>query len=162
MKTFLLAAVFAAITAAPSFAQNAPPPPGPMASMSPAQRQQMRANFTQMRQLHEQFRTQVLGDLSPSHRALLSQIAGQIATASDPRSAYDSGVQRLDAALSAGEKQRILAAASSMRSKMIAMRKNMPHFNRPHRSGNRRARPRHTMTAGRILMMLTGSRGHGI
>ncbi len=136
MKRLLLAAALAALTAAPAAAQH----PGPMTShMSSAQMQQMR-------QMHQQLRAQLLNDLTPAHKALLAQVAGRLATSTNPD--YDAAAARLDAALSPAEKTHILSAASAMRAKVQSMMpKDHPAMGGEH------------LTPGGILLMLTG--GHG-
>lgn len=134
MKHVMLAALLAAFAAAPAAAQM-----HPMPQMSPAQMQQMR-------QMHEQLRTQVLGYLTPAHKALLAQVVGDLATTANPN--YDAAASRLDAALSPAEKKNILGAASEMHTRMQAMSPNMP------------SPP--PMTAGGILLMLAFGHGPGM
>lgn len=114
MKYIILAAALAASLAAPGFAQTQ----APMPAMSAAQMQQMR-------QMHEQLRSQILGYLTPSSKALLAQIAGELATSPNPN--YDAAASRLDGALSATEKKNILDAANVMRAKMRSMMSSMPN-----------------------------------
>jgi len=78
-------------------------------------RQQMRANFQQMEQLHKQLRAQVLGALTPAHKQLLATIAGNLAISASPD--LKAAVKQLDAALSPSEKSAILNADKQMREK---------------------------------------------
>ncbi|HLI97325.1 MAG TPA: hypothetical protein VKT72_14750 [Candidatus Baltobacteraceae bacterium] len=151
MKTAFFAAVAAlTLTAVPAVAQVAPPPPGmPNAAM--------RQRFDQMRQrmehVHQTARAAMLNALTPAHKALLAQIAGQLATATAPD--FDAAAARLNAALSSGEKQAIMNAAQTvhtqMQSEMESMRSAMPspppgagghmmmmrvHRNEPHDAGH--------------------------
>jgi hypothetical protein len=130
-------------------------------SPSPQMRQQMRADFQQMRKLHEQYRAQVLGALTPAHKELLASVVGQLAIAAspDPRAA----VAKLDAALSTSEKTAIVNADTQFRSAMKTQFQQMraahpwPSPNgspRPHRS-----RRSYTPDAGRILLAMAGGRG---
>lgn len=144
MKYVIVAAVLAASLAAPAFAQMQ----APMPAMSAAQMQQMR-------QMHEQLRSQILGYLTPASKALLAQIAGELATSPNPN--YDAAASRLDGALSATEKKNILDAANAMHAKIRSMMSTMP--NRP---------PGHPMmddknrqlTAGGVVLM--AAVGHGM
>jgi hypothetical protein len=88
----------------------------------------MRQMHAQMRQIETQARTQIIGSLTPAHRALLANVVGQLAISSTPD--FRSAAQRLDAALSPNEKQAILSAETSARSQMRTafqqMRSQMP------------------------------------
>ena len=160
MKRLLLSLAFAAAVfpVAASAQQNPAGPPNPP---SAAQRQQFRAKFEQVRKLHEQYRAQVLGALTPAHRQLLAQIAGNLAVASRPD--YRAAVAQLDAALSPGEKSAIMAAEQNMRSQMKSMMADMPHPQWTQKNGppaNRGKRKMHQRTAGGILLGVAG--GHGM
>ncbi len=128
-----------------------------------AQREQMRTNMQQMRKLHEQFRAQILGALTPEHRQLLASIAGNLAIADKPD--IRAAAKQLDEALSPGEKSAILADAKAMhdqmRAQMQAMRAAHPW---PQRSGAPKAREgkreHHAPTAGGILLMVAS--GHSM
>lgn len=158
MKRLLLSLAFAAAVfpVAASAQQNPAGPPNPP---SAAQRQQFRAQFEQMRKLHEQYRAQVLGALTPAHRRLLAQVAGNLAVASHPD--YRAAVAQLDAALSPGEKNAIVAAEQNMRSQMKSMMANMPHPQWTQKNGppNRGKHAMHQRTAGGILLEVASGRG---
>jgi hypothetical protein len=122
----------------------------------------MRANFQQIRTLAKQYRTQVLGALTPAHKQLYASVVGNLAIAAspDPRAA----AEKLDAALSTGEKTAIVNADSQFRSaiktQFEAMRAAHPW---PTPSGSPRPYRSHkprTPDAGRILLALAGGRGH--
>jgi hypothetical protein len=161
MKHAILAAALAAFTPAVAGAQqSAMPAASARPMMTPAQRQQMRAMRTQFMQMHRQLRSQVLSDLTPAHKALLSQVAGQLAVSPDPN--FDAAANQLDAALSADEKQKIVSAAQSMRSRLRSMVQSMPlppmgGRGMMERRGMRMENGR--MTAGGIVLMLAV--GHG-
>lgn len=149
----LLAALSA--TAAPTLAQTTAPTP------SPAMRAQFKAMRSHMMQIHTTERSQILGALTPANRSLLASIAGQLATSVTPD--YKGAVTRLDSALSASEKQRIISAAQAahtqQRSLMQSMRAAMPHP----QNMQRPARPhwkhvQRTPDAGRILLGLAAGR----
>jgi hypothetical protein len=125
-----------------------------------ADRAHMRADMDQMRKLHDQFRAQTLGALSPEHRRLLASIAGSLAVAEHPD--YRAAAQQLDAALSPSEKSAILAASKQMRDQMKQMRASMPHAPQDKRPTGQWAKKRehHEPTAGGILLGVAG--GHGM
>lgn len=148
------------------FAQ-AQPPPG--SGGTPWQRPgsgEMRQNMQQMEALHKQFRAKILGALTPAHRNLLASVAGQLAVSTNPDP--KAAIQKLDAALTGGEKQAILNAAQSFMSQQRAMREqalakmraanpNMPSP-RPRPSGMQRTR--RAPDAGALLLMVaTGGPG---
>ncbi len=157
MKTgFFSVVAVLALTAAPAFAQVPPAPPGmPNAAM--------RQRFDQMRQrvdqIHQTARTAMLNALTPAHKALLSQIAGRLATANAPD--FDSAAARLNAALSGTEKQAILNAAQTAHAQMLStmdsMRSAMP--SPPPGAGGHQMmmRIRHNAPhdAGHILLLMT-------
>jgi basic membrane lipoprotein Med (substrate-binding protein (PBP1-ABC) superfamily) len=156
MKRLFLSLALAGTVAMPiaASAQQAPPSPP-----TQAQREQMHATFEKMRTLHDQFRTNVLGALSPAHRQLLAQVAGNLAIAEKPD--YRAAAQKLDAALSPSERNAIMSADQQMRSQMKSIMANMPkpqwaHGNGapPHRMGQR-----HQPTAGGILLGIAAGRG---
>ena len=123
MKYVMTAALLLSLgAAAPVLAQGTPPTP------TPAIRQEFRQMHQQMRQIHTQARTEILNALTPAHKSLLASVAGQLATSVNPD--YDAAANRLDSALSAGEKQKIVAAAQSAMAKgralMESMRAQMP------------------------------------
>jgi hypothetical protein len=164
MKRLFLSIALAAMACLPVAvsAQQAPPQPP-----TQAQRDQMRAAFDQVRKLHEQFRSQVLASLSPSHRELLAKVAGNLAISDKPD--YRAAAQQLDAALSPSEKSAIMNADQQMRAQMKSMMANMPKPQWAQRSGNA-PRPQgshkpHERTAGGILLGVAGGHdmmmGHG-
>lgn len=156
MKNFAIIGLLAALTAtaAPSLAQGVAPTP------NAAMRQQFQAMHARMQQIRSTERSQILGALTPAHRALFANIAGQLATSATPD--YKGAAGRLDAALSAGEKQAIVNAAQSAREQrrtlMQSMRSQMPsQMNRPPMP-DRMQHAKRTPDAGRILLGLTGGR----
>lgn len=163
-KLFVLFAMLAFVPVL-AFAQ-AQPPPGPGTPWQRPGSGEMRQNMQRMEAMHKQFRAQILGALTPAHRNLLASIAGQLAVSTNPDP--KAAIQRLDAALTAGEKQAILNAAQSFRSQQRAMREqaiakmraanpNMPSP-RPRPSGMERMR--RTPDAGALLLMVaTGGPG---
>ena len=169
MKRLLLALTLAIGVPAVAFAQQGPPPPnGPgmgWHSPSPAMRAQMRADFQKMRALHQQFRAQVLGALTPAHKQLLASVVGNLAIAAspDPKAA----IKQLDDALSPSEKTAILNAAKSFHEQVAMQMKQMrANFPRPIPSGavvmKRRSKwmhGKHTPSAGGILLMAATGRG---
>lgn len=173
MKTsvFITAVALSAVMTATSFAQEPPPgppgPPGPMATPNAQMRQQFQAAHKQMEQIHAQERSQVLGALTPAHRQLLATVAGQLATSTTPD--YRAAAQKLDAALSASEKQAIVSASQTarqqMRAQMESMRQRMSQMGGPPdtrgpmvmRSGTEQQG--RTPSAGEILLRVAMSGG---
>jgi hypothetical protein len=157
MKRLLLSLALAGTVAMPlaASAQQAPPSPP-----TQAQRQQMHANFEKMRQLHEQFRAKVLGALTPAHRQLLAQVAGNLAVSTKPD--YRGAAKQLDAALTPAERNAIMSAAQQMRSQMKSIVAGMP---KPQWMGHNGGPPpphmaeHHQATAGGILLGVAGNRG---
>lgn len=162
MKKFAIIGIFAALaaTAAPTLAQNAPPTP------NPAMRQQFQQIHSRMQQIRTAERSQILGALTPANRSLLATVAGQLATSVTPD--YKGAASRLDAALSAGEKQAIINAAQSARTQMHSMMQSMraqmpaqPNRPAPPEMGEHHAQ--RTPDAGRILLGLAiGGEGMGM
>ncbi len=74
----------------------------------------------QMMQVHQALRTAALNALTPAHKQLLATVAGQLAVADTPD--VKAAAAELDAALSNGEKQAILAAAAQAHDQMKAQR----------------------------------------
>lgn len=108
------------------------------------------AQMQQLRQMHMQVRSQILGYLTPAHKTLLAQIAGQLAISPNPD--YDGAASRLDAALSPSEKQNVMNAANAAMAKMRAMM--AAH------SGSMMPQHMEHMTAGGIVLMVAV--GHGM
>ena len=158
MKRLFLALALVLAVPAMAGAQQASGSPGP------AMRQQFRADKQQMMKLHQQFRTQVLGALTPAHKQLYATVVGNLAIAAspDPRAA----AKQLDAALSASEKTAILSANAQFMTAMKSMwQQMMANHPWPKPSGSPRPKrgggPRkpHTPDAGEVLIGMAG--GHG-
>lgn len=156
LTAILLSFLFLAPVAA--LAQQGPPP-GPM---SGGMHGDMRGNMKQMREAHEAFRRQVLTALTPANRQLLANVVGELAIADkpDPKAA----AAKLDAALSSGEKQAILADAKQAMDKMKAERQQRMQAwqsahpdatPRPKRSPRGERSP-HTPDPGMILLIVSG------
>jgi hypothetical protein len=160
---FLSTILAVAACGLPAMAQTPAPGPTPNAAM----RQQFRQMRTQMQQIHSAERSQMLQALTPSHRQLLASIAGQLATSATPD--YRAAVQRLDGALTSSEKQAILAAAQSARSKQRSLFESMrSQFEQSHPNMHvRRMEPssgmhRHAPDAGAMLLRtMTGGSNFG-
>lgn len=149
-----------ATSAIPVLAQNVGPTP------NAAMRQQFQQMRSQMRQIRTTERSQMLGALTASNRSLLATIAGQLATTVTPD--YRAAAGRLDAALSAGEKQAILSAAQTARTSRRALMQKMrdqfqanhPNDERPR--GERANTHRRTPDAGMLLLTLAASPQRGM
>ncbi len=113
----------------PALAQEAPPPDGPRpgtdTAMAPPSTQQMEAmqKFRdQVRQIHSTARLQMLGSLTPAHRAALANIIGQLAIAPNPnRRAAEA---QIDALLTGGEKTAVLNSEASARNASRSLMEN--------------------------------------
>lgn len=104
------AAIALAACAASASAQTAAPAPQHFG--------QMRQMRQQMEQIGSQARTQMLNALTPAHRTLLANLAGQLAVTTTPN--FRATAQQLDSALSPSEKQAITTAETSARTQMRA------------------------------------------
>jgi hypothetical protein len=146
MKRLLLSLALALAVPAIAGAQQASAPP-------------MRPAMQQMMKLHEQFRVQVLGALTPAHKQLLASVVGNLAIAEHPD--YRAAVAQLDAALSDGEKTAILAAAQQQRAQMKQLMQQIRSMNpNPHpRPSGKHMHKHHAPDAGAILLALGGGRG---
>jgi hypothetical protein len=137
--TSLALAAAVAVVGAPALAQTPPAHP----TFDPAMR-------TRIRQIHQTERTQILNALTPAHKSLLATTVGALATSANPD--FRAAANRLDSALSAGEKQAIVSAAQNartqMRSVMQSMRAQMPA------PPQAMQRMRRTPDAGEILLRL--------
>ncbi len=165
MKKLLTLFALLALVPVLAFAQARPPGPGGAPWPRPDSTQ-MRQNMQQIDAMHKQFRAKILGALTPAHRNLLASIAGQLAVSTNPDP--KAAIQKLDAALTSGEKQAILNSAQSFMSQQRAMREqafakmraanpNMPSP-RPRPSGMMRTR--RAPDAGALLLMVaTGGPG---
>jgi hypothetical protein len=113
---FSLAFVLQPVAALAHDASPAPAPPALSAPAGPnrgAFFERMRENRARMEQMLVRSRAQILGALTPAHRALLGRLVGELAVAPnpDPRAA----TRQLDAALSASERQAVISAADNAR-----------------------------------------------
>jgi len=184
MKTHALILTIA--LAAVPFTALAQDPASPAPQHSPlteTQRQEIFSTFKTFgekeRQLRDQARSRMLAALTPEHKQLLAQMAGQLAIAEKPD--RDAAAKQLDSALSASERQAVLAANDKFRTDSKALHDQMraqiqsqfpnmppPEVRGPggpggpgiHEEGTRQMR---TRTAGEILLMTAtgGGRGFG-
>jgi len=106
-----------------ALAQDANAPAGP----TPEQRQAMRQTFerfaAQEQQLHDQMRAQILGSLSPVHRRAVGAAIGELAISPNPDPV--AAAKQIDAMLSPGERQRIVAAHESYKSQSMQLHEQM-------------------------------------
>ncbi len=166
-----LLTLFALLALVPAFAfAQAQPPPGPGGAPWPRPDSgQMRQNMQQIEAMHKQFRAKILGSLTPAHRNLLASIAGQLAVSTNPDP--KAAIQKLDAALTGGEKQAILSVAQSFMSQQRAMREQAfakmraanPDMPSPRPRPSGMLRTHRTPDAGALLLMIaTGGEGPGM
>lgn len=108
----------AALSSAPAQAQ-VPPMPTPDA----ATRQAMDQTRARMESVTRTERAQILGALTAAHRALLANIAGQLATSITPD--YDAAAKQLDSTLTGSEAQSIISAERSAQAQARSIVENM-------------------------------------
>jgi hypothetical protein len=150
-----------------------------------AWQQAMMQSMQQVMQLHQQARARILGTLTPAHRTLLGQVAGNLATSVNPD--YRAAAQQLNAALSPGESQQILSIHSSLeqqsRTIFESMHQKFLSMLTPqqrsqiaaHENGESKemhemhagmpgmeGMERHQLTAGDVLLHLMVSGGHDV
>jgi hypothetical protein len=166
MKYLTIVGLAAALAAGsvPVLAQNAQSTPNPQ------MRQQFQQMRTQIREIHQSERAQILGALTPAHRSLLASIAGRLATSVNPD--FDGAVRQIDSALSETEKQTIVNASQNARTKMRSFMSSMqqqfpmgPERMGPRRFGEEREnaqRANRTPDAGRILLRTAMEPGPGM
>ncbi|MBV8198574.1 MAG: hypothetical protein JO263_10590 [Candidatus Eremiobacteraeota bacterium] len=98
-----------------------------MSQLTPAQRQAVQQTFqrfeSQEEQLHQQMRVAILQSMTPVHRRAVGATIGDLAVSPNPD--LQSAARRLDALLSPGERQRILAAHNSFRSQSMQLHDQM-------------------------------------
>jgi hypothetical protein len=159
MKRILLALALMLAVPAIAGAQQAPGSP------DPAMRQQMHAEMQQIMKLHQQFRAQVLGALTPAHKQLYASVVGGLAIAANPD--RRAAAKQLDAALSPSETTAILNANKQLMTAMKPLwQQMMANHPRPMPSGSpwpKRSHGQHgphAQTAGGILLgMASGHDG---
>lgn len=134
VKTFalLLTLGFAPVLVAaqtsnpPPCAPSATPAAAPM-RMSPQLMQEHMAAFRRFHQqaetIHRATRAKMLAALTPAHRAFVGRVLGLLAVATTPN--QRAAVQRVDAVLTASEKDAILAAQRSEMEQMHAQMQQM-------------------------------------
>lgn len=106
------------VSPAAAMAQSAPsaPPQGPRAPHGDLGA--FRQVHDQMAQAHRSERAKILAALTPAHRALLASIVGGMAVAANPDP--KAAAAKLDAALSANEKNAVLSIHQSTMTQMHA------------------------------------------
>jgi hypothetical protein len=158
MKQFFgLVALCGLLLPSVALAQAAPPPMQQHPDMAG-----MKQVFEQVERIHRAERTQVLAALTPAHRELLARIVGEMAIAANPD--HKAAAARLDSALSANEKNAVLAAhTTAMTQARNAMHEMMANMPRPQGSAGPRPRwhehEHGNPTAGEVVLMVAS--GHG-
>ena len=163
MRSFLLTLALVGLTApVAALAQDATggPPPSSWAQHSAVFEQA----HQQIERLHEQARAQMLAALSPAHKQLVAQIAGQLAVAPNPD--FPAAVRKLDASLTPAEQQSVLrtheAFKQQMHSVMEQAFKSLPqdqqqqiqaHMQEHHQGMGSNGHQRPQLTAGALLLM---------
>ncbi|HEV3194801.1 MAG TPA: hypothetical protein VGZ06_01585 [Candidatus Cybelea sp.] len=138
--------------------------------LTQAQRQAMQQTFQrfaeQEEQLHQQMRFQILSALSPVHRRAVGATIGDLAIAPNPD--VTAAAKRIDALLSPGERQRVLAAHTAFFTQSRAlhdqmrseMRSEMPAGSQPMKHDNDNERAHTQPDAGTVLLGVLSPRPH--
>jgi hypothetical protein len=126
-----------------ALADDGPPPPGPALTTQNTQlHSAMRQARSQMEQMHQQARAQMLGALSAAHRQLLANIAGQLAIAVTPD--REAAARQLNAALSPAEQQSIVRIHTNLRAQSKAMMESLrSQFEAANPNGGANGGPEH-------------------
>ncbi|MGA8534120.1 MAG: hypothetical protein WB615_08435, partial [Candidatus Tumulicola sp.] len=127
MKNLCLALALALIALpATAFAQVNPTASAPP-RLTPEQRQAISKTMQTFRekelQMHQQLRSQILGALSPDHRTAVAGVIGEMVISDNPDPA--AAAKRIDAVLSPGEQQKILADHSTFVSQSQVLMQQM-------------------------------------
>ncbi|MFY9740063.1 MAG: hypothetical protein WAK11_13590 [Candidatus Cybelea sp.] len=122
-KSFFALALALSLIPAAALAQDSTAPQPP----TDAQRQAMHQMFQQFaqseRQLHDQLRSQILLGLTPVHRRAIAAEIGNLVISPNPD--IDAAAKQIDAILSPGERQRILAAHAAYASQARQLHEQM-------------------------------------
>jgi hypothetical protein len=117
MRSFLLVLALAGFTAPiAALAQDAAGAPAPAWTQHSAAFEQA---HQQIKRLHEQERAQMLGVLTPAHKQLVAQVAGQLAVAANPD--FEGAVRKINASLSPAESQNVLRIHEQSKQQMHAI-----------------------------------------
>ena len=156
-RSFLALALALSVLPTAALAQDT----GSRPAMTDQQRQAMRQTFEQYaqqeKQLHDQFRTQVLSSLTSVHRRAVAATIGELAI--EPNPDVQAAAKRLDQILSPAERSRIMQAHEAFKTQSGQLHEQMksdlqrifpdhPDMNHPE---NRMQHP--TPDAGTILLM---------
>jgi len=121
-RSFLALALALSVIPIAARADDAAPP-----QLTPQQRQAMQQTFqrfgAQEEQLHQQMRMQILSTLTPVQRRSVAATIGELAIEPNPDPV--AAAKRLDAILSPGARQRILATHSSFESQSRQIHEQM-------------------------------------
>lgn len=122
-RSFLALALALSVLPTAALAQDT----GARPALTDQQRQAMRQTFEQFaqqeKQLHEQFRNQVLSSLSAVHRRAIAATIGELAVESNPD--IQAATKRLDQILSAAERSRIMQAHDAYRAQSRQLHEQM-------------------------------------
>lgn len=112
-RSFLALALALSVVPAAALAQDT----GARPAMTDQQRQALHQTFEQYaaqeKQLHQQFRSQVLSSLTPAHRRAVAATIGELAVEENPD--VQTAAKRLDQILSPAERSRIMQAHEAFR-----------------------------------------------
>ncbi len=102
---------------------NASAPPAPTAEQRQAMHQAVGQFAKQEEQLHQHMRQQVLSSLTSAHRQAIAATIGQLAIEASPDP--QAAAKRIDAILSPGEQQSIVAAHQSFMSQSMQLHQQL-------------------------------------
>jgi hypothetical protein len=168
MRSILFVLALAGLTApVAALAQDAAGAPAPTWTQHSAAFEQA---HQQMRRLHEQERAQMLNALTPAHRQLVAQVAGQLAVATNPD--FEGAVRKINASLSPAESQNVLRIHEQSKQQMHAIMqqafKSLPadqqqaiqqHMQQHQAEMGNMQHQRPQPTAGSLLLMQGGHGG---
>ncbi len=167
MRSFILVLALAGLTAPiAALAQDAAGAPAP--AWSGQHSAAFEQAHQQMRRLHEQERAAMLNALTPAHKQLVAQVAGQLAISANPD--FEGAVRKLNASLTPSESQSVLRIHEQYKQQMHAVMeqtfKSLPadqqqaiqqHMQQHQGEMGNAQRQRPQLTAGALLLMP----GHG-
>jgi hypothetical protein len=157
-RRFLALALALSVLPTAALAQDT----GGRPALTDQQRQAMHQAFEQYgqqeKQLHQQFREQVLSSLTPAHRRAVAATIGELAI--EPNPDVQAAAKRLDQILSGTERSRIMQAHEALKAQSRQLHEQMmsdmdriipdhPTMNHPEHSNAQRPTP----DAGTILLM---------
>ncbi len=122
-RSFLALAIALSVIPTSALAQQANTPQQPTAEQRQQMRQTMQQFMAQETQLQQQMRGQILSTFTPDQRRAVAATIGDLAVEPSPDPV--AAAKRLDAILSPGEQQRIVAAHTSFQAQSRQLHEQM-------------------------------------